>query len=145
MKESGSSARTFVKVKENRSGQMDPCMKDGGKITKLTAKEDSFTLMEMSMMVNGSTTKPMDLEYTAILTVPSMKDIGRKISSMEMVSRPGQMVPSMRVNTSKARRMVREDLHGLTDQLTTECFTRTIFKVLANITGLMEENITDSG
>lgn len=41
------------KVKEDRSGQMDPCMKVGGLITKPTVLVDLFMLMVMFTMVNG--------------------------------------------------------------------------------------------
>ena len=41
-------------------------MKVGGKITKLTEKEDLFMLMGMSMMASGRTTRLMDMVSTAI-------------------------------------------------------------------------------
>lgn len=142
---SGSSARTFVKAKVNRSGQMAPCMKDGGKKTKLMAKVDLSMPMETSTMDNGSTTKPMDLVSTAILMEPSTKDTGRRISSMETDWRPGQMVPSTKVSTFKARKMERVDSPGLTDPPIMEFSTKTIFKEQANTTGPMEESTTVYG
>lgn len=144
-KESGSLAKTSVKEKVDRSGQMAPCMKAGGKITKPTEKVDLSMLMEMFMTVNGSMIRLMDLESTAILTVPSMKVTGKRISNTEMDSRPGQMVPSTRVNTSKVRKMVRADSLGLMAQHITESSMRTIFKVLVNTTGQTEESTTVSG
>lgn len=49
----GLSAQRSDKVKVDRSGQMAPCTKVGGKITKPTVLEDSFMLMVMFMMANG--------------------------------------------------------------------------------------------
>lgn len=49
----GLSAQRSDKVKVDRSGQMAPCTKVGGKITKPTVLVDSFMLMVMFMMVNG--------------------------------------------------------------------------------------------
>ena len=40
MTENGSKAKILDKVKEDRFGQTDQCMRDGGKITKPTEKED---------------------------------------------------------------------------------------------------------
>ena len=145
MKESGLSAKTSVKEKEGRSGQMALCTRAGGKITKPMEKEDLSMLMEMSMMVNGLMIRPTDSEFTAILTEPSMRDSGKKISNMEMVLRPGQMVPSTRANMFKERKMVRADSHGLMALLIMEYSTRTISKELDNTTGPMAESITVSG
>ena len=50
----------------SKCGQMVLCMKDGGKITKQMAKEDSFMLTETFMMDTGKTTKLMDKEFTHI-------------------------------------------------------------------------------
>lgn len=120
-------------------------MKAGGKTTKQTAKEDLFMQMEMSMMANGSTIRPMDLECIAILTELNTRDSGKRISNMETVSRHGQMVPSMRANMFKERKTARVDSLGLMAQLITEYSTKTISKEQANTTGPMAENITVSG
>ena len=79
----GSSEKRSDKERVVRFGLMAPCMKDGGKIIKLTEKEDLFTLMEMCMMVPGLTIRLTVLECTVTLTEPNMKDIGKKINSMD--------------------------------------------------------------
>ena len=66
MMESGSKAKMSDKEKEDKFGQMAPCMKAGGRITKPMEKEDSFMLMEMFTMANGLMIKPMDSESIAI-------------------------------------------------------------------------------
>lgn len=58
--------KTSDKVREDKSGLMDLCMRDGGKITKLMVKEDLSMLMEMFMMGNGLTIKLMALGSTVI-------------------------------------------------------------------------------
>ena len=70
---------------------------------------------------------------------------GKRISNTVMVSRPGQMVLSMKANTSRAKKMEMVDLHGLTDQPTTVFSTRITSKVPVNIIGPMVENITVYG
>lgn len=47
-----------------RSGLMDLAMRDIGRITRLMAEVDLFTLMEMSTKVNGKMIKPMETECT---------------------------------------------------------------------------------
>jgi len=66
MMESGSKVRTFVKARAVRYGQMVPCTKVGGKITKQMAKEGSSMLMVMSMMVNGRMIRHMVMESIVI-------------------------------------------------------------------------------
>ena len=44
------------------------------------------------MMATGKMTKLMALEYTVILMVHAIRDIGKRISSMDRALRPGQMV-----------------------------------------------------
>lgn len=145
MKASGSLERILGKAKEDRFGLMVPCTKAGGKITRPMERVGLFTPTETSMTASGSMTRHMALVSIAIWMAPSTRDIGKKISSMETVLRPGQMVPSTRVNTYKARRMAREDSLGLMDQLTTEFSTRTTFKAMESIIGLMAESIMDFG
>ena len=145
MKASGSSEKKPAKAREGRSGPMDPCMKDGGKITKRTAREDLSMLMEMSMMASGSTIRLMASESTAIWTEPSTRATGRKISSTEMVLRPGQTAPSMKDSTSKERRMEKVASLGLTAPHTMEFFTRIIFKAQVNTIGPTVESITVYG
>ena len=59
-KENGLFTEILDKEKEDKYGQMAQCMKDGGKIIKLTVEEDLFMQMETFMMVNGSMIKLME-------------------------------------------------------------------------------------
>jgi hypothetical protein len=51
-------------AEENKFGEMDQFIKESSTITWPTAKADSFILVEMSMKVNGSTTKPKEKVFT---------------------------------------------------------------------------------
>ena len=66
MMESGSPEKTSDKVKEDKFGQMVPCMRDGGRIIKPMERVDLFMPGEMFMMANGSMIKPTDLVSIAI-------------------------------------------------------------------------------
>jgi hypothetical protein len=66
IKENGLRTKKLDRGKAYKYGQMDLCMKDGGKIIKQMEKVDLFTLMVISMMVIGKTIKPMGLECTHI-------------------------------------------------------------------------------
>jgi hypothetical protein len=67
-------------------------MKGGGKTTKLMEREDLFMLMGMSMMDIGRMTKHTGMVCMPIQTVPDMRAIGKKISSLVKVSKHGLMV-----------------------------------------------------
>ena len=71
-------------------------------------------LMGTFMKANGSTTKPMALEYTFIIMVRSMRATGWIIFKMEQGLNSGQMVVNTRGNTNKERSMVKEYIHGQT-------------------------------
>lgn len=53
MMETGFLEKILDKVKEDKFGPMDQCMKAGGKIIKLMEKVDLFMQMEMCMMDSG--------------------------------------------------------------------------------------------
>lgn len=59
MMENGFKERTSDKARVAKYGQTALCMKVGGKIIKLTEKEDLFMLTVMSTMVNGKMTRHM--------------------------------------------------------------------------------------
>ena len=143
--ENGSLERMSGKEKEDKSGQMDQCMRAGGKIIRLMAREDLSMLMVMFMMGNGSMIRHMDSESTAILTVPNMRATGKKINNTVMVLRHGLMVLDMKANIFKERSMDTEDSHGLTEALITESSSKTTFKEKEYITGLTRENMMALG
>jgi hypothetical protein len=60
MRENGLRIKKSGRAKVVRSGLTGPCMRDGGWIIKQTEREGLFTLMEMSMTVNGLMIKLMD-------------------------------------------------------------------------------------
>ena len=102
-------------------------------------------LMEMYMMDNGLTIKPMALESIVILTVQNMKDIGKKINNMVTDWKPGQMAPNTKANTFKEKNMEPEGSHGLMEVPIMVILLKTTSKVKENITGLMEESTTVTG
>lgn len=66
----------------------------------------------------GSTIRHMVVELTSIWTVPNTSATGKRINSMAMVSKPGQMLPNMKATTNSARSMESVLLSGPTDQPT---------------------------
>lgn len=87
----------------------------------------------------------MDKVFIAILTVPDMKENGKKINNTEWVLKPGPMAPNSKASMFKERSTVKELSLGLMDPLIPDNSLRIIFKVTVNITGQMEENSTDHG
>lgn len=87
----------------SRYGQMDRCTKVTGWITKQMAREDSSTPMVMSTTEAGKMIKHTVMAFTAILTVRATWVTGRKTSSTEKVSKPGQTAQAIKVNMSKAK------------------------------------------
>ena len=120
-------------------GPMAPSMRVNGKRTRPTEKEDSFMQMVMSTTACGLMIRHMVMVYTVIWTVLSMKVIGRKISSMVLALRHGQMVPSMMVTTSTARNMDKVVLPGQMAARITVNSKKTTSRDMEHIIGLMEE------
>ena len=89
--ENGSKVQISDKVKEYKLGQMVPCMRVGGKTTKLMVKADLSMLMEISMTVSGRMIRLTDLEFTLIWMELDMRVNGRKISNMGKVWKHGLM------------------------------------------------------
>jgi hypothetical protein len=139
-KENGSLEKISNKEKEHRSGQMDPSMMAGGRTTKPMAKVDLFMRMEMSTMVPGLTIKLMDLGITFILTDPIIKENGRKICSMDLGSRLGQMVLSIMVTTCMDRNMALGISFLLMVQLILDLFLKTCLKATVNTTSMTVGN-----
>ena len=131
--------------KVNRFGQMVPCMKVGGEITRPTVKVDLFTPMVTYMMETGLMIKLTDLVFTAISTEQNMKANGKKTNNMVMVLKPGQMVQDIKANTFKERNTAKVNSHGPMVALSLDSLSTTISRVLANTTGQMEENSMDLG
>ena len=72
-------------------------MKESGNITMLVERESSSILMAISMMVNGSTTRPMASGFTLMLRELATKGTGKRISNTVMESRHGQKAQNMKV------------------------------------------------
>ena len=72
-------------------------MKESGNIIMLVERESFSIPMVISMMVNGSTTRPMVLEFTLTLREPDTKGTGKRINSTAMESRHGQKAQNMKV------------------------------------------------
>ena len=106
--ENGSLERMSGKEKEDKSGQMDLCMRAGGKIIKPMAREDLSMLMVMFMMGNGSMIRHMDSESTAILTVPSMRANGEMEKCMDKAPLNLQMEVSLKGSGTETKLMAKE-------------------------------------
>jgi len=102
IKENGSLKRTRKIEEEFRSGLMEAGTMGFGGTEWQTAKDASFMLRVMSTKESGPMTKLTDMEFTRISTEADTKDSGFKISSTATELNSGQMVQSMKDNTSKA-------------------------------------------
>lgn len=72
-------------------------MKENFTIIYLMAEESLFMQMEISMKGNGMKDKQKDLELFIINWMESMKESGKKMYSMDMVNKNGQMDQDMKV------------------------------------------------
>ena len=97
---------------------MDPCIKAGGKIIRLTEREDLYTPTVISTMAIGKMIRLMGTEFTVIWMVPDTKVTGKKISSTVKVLKPGLMEQATMETMSKERNTVLESSPGLTVALT---------------------------
>ncbi len=127
MKEIGMFLITLVMVKECKSGLMGQSMRDTGGSTRLTEEEDSFMQMAMFTKENGRKTKLTAMAFTSIRMEPSMRVIGKKISSMDMEKKHGQMELAMKENIEKEKKTAMGNSFGQTAQHTTESSLTTIF------------------
>lgn len=74
----------------------------------------------MCTRVNGTTTKPTDMEYTLMVKVLAMKANGVMTSNMAKVWKLGQRVLVMKVNMYCQKKKVLESTNGLMDPLMKE-------------------------
>ena len=93
--------------KANKSGWMDHDTRANGRTEKLMAMESFTTQMVTFMKETGLTTRLTEMEHTLMLMEQSMSDSGVMTSSMALAWRPGLMVQSTKVLTTKERRMER--------------------------------------
>jgi len=100
MREIGLLEQKSGRAREDRSYPMDHSMKVGGQIIKLTGKVGSLTLMATFMMANGLMIRHTASVYILILMERSMKDTGKRISSMDTGRRPGLMERDIKGSTS---------------------------------------------
>ena len=84
-------------------------------------------LMVTSTRESGRMIRPMALAGISTRMGRSMKGIGRKTSSMDMVKKPGLMARAMRETIKTARRMERASSCGRMDRLTRDNLWTIIF------------------
>lgn len=133
------------RARELKYGQTAPCMKDGGKITKQTVKEDSSMLMETSTMDSGKMIRLTGTVSIAISMEPDTKATGKKTSNMEKASKHGLMVPATKVITWKARSMVKVNSPGLMEALIMGNSLRITLTGSVSMNGQTEESSKESG
>jgi hypothetical protein len=78
---------------------MEPSIRAVGLIINFKEGPLLSILMVVYLMVNGLTTRLMDLEYIHIKMVESMKGTGSMICKMVMDSKNGQMEVTIKVNS----------------------------------------------
>ena len=99
---------------EYNSGLMVPDMRDYGKIIELMEKASSLILMETFMMVNGSTTRLMGMEFITILMELCMRVDGETIFSMERAKNHGLINLYTRGSIWQERSMEQVSIAGTT-------------------------------
>ena len=103
------------KDSENRFGAMDQSMKDFGHLTWPTGKEDSSTLVVISMKVNGLTVSPMDMEGIYTTRDLRLKENGNRINNLDMELKLGQMAQDSKAITNLEGNMELVPFTGLMD------------------------------
>lgn len=126
-------------------GQMEQCIRDTGKMEKHLAKVNLHMSMEMSMMDSGQMIKPVVEESIFITMAPATKENGQMITNTAMEFRNGLTVVVIRVCISKVKNMDKENMFGETAAFITETGSKTKLQVLANMCGLMDEDILEIG
>ena len=81
--------------------QMELNMKVNGEIIRQMERGNSGTLMEMCMKEIGRMTRLTALAFIFMLMEPNMKEIGRMICKMDGELKVGQMVAGMKEATEK--------------------------------------------
>ena len=110
---------------EHNCGRMVPVTKVNGAMTKLTARENWYTPMEMFTKVIGSMIKQKGKVSIRMRMVLFMKANGKMTSSTDKVSNRGQMAPGTKEHTRTARRRDKEDLPLLMEASIRVNFTKT--------------------
>ena len=100
MKVSGCKMKIKKTEEVYKYGQMVQDMMDSGKMELLKDTEGWFMPRETYMKVNGWMTKLMVMVSTLTLMEASMKVNGLMISNMDLESKDGQMVLSMKEHMS---------------------------------------------
>jgi hypothetical protein len=88
-------------VQEFKSGLMEQSMKELGRIIKLMGRASFGMQMGMSTKVNGKKIRLTATESIFMLTVQSMKDIGRMIYKMDSEWNHGLMAAGMKAGIKK--------------------------------------------
>lgn len=130
---SGLAASEMAMVYKN--GQMVHSMRANGKTTELTAKENSLTSTETSMMENGLMIKLMVTESIIISTVLNTRVNGETICNMVKEKRVGLMDLCTKGNTWPVRSMEWVCIVGTTAPNTMESGMRIKSKVLVHTVG----------
>jgi hypothetical protein len=92
----------------SRYGLTDRNMKVNGNKTRLTARVNSFMLMEMFMRASGRMIRLMAMVLILTPMGQLISESGKTISSMVKELRHGPTVPSMKANILKGKSMARE-------------------------------------
>jgi hypothetical protein len=87
----------------------------------------------------------VDSVYTPTLKDLDMRAAGKTISSTVQAMKPGQRVPAIEASIVEAKKKVKESISGLTGQFMKASGETTRLMASASTSGLMAENIMDSG
>ena len=116
-----------------------------GNLIKRADRASFITQKAMFTKVVELITRRMASEFTQLLKVNVMKDIGRMVSSMDITLRPCYMVPSMKANTKWVKKKARVNTHTRMEQFTKVSLLTIWSKDMANKSLKMARSTTDNG
>lgn len=130
---------------EGKHGPMEQFIREIGLIIKLMVQGNLFMSMVMYMMVSGLMTKHKAMELTITAMEQSIKDNGKKINSMDLEYKHGQMVAVIKEITKWGRNQVKVNTFGKMVVHMKETGQIIVLLEKDDIYGQMDENIKGIG
>ena len=131
--------------KEFKHGLMVVYIKVNGEIIKQMEEENLYIQIKIFMMENGLMISHKDMEYFSIIMVQDIKVIGKMTFNMALVNKYGLTDDIIKVNISKVKNRVKENINGLIILYMMDNGNKIKLKGLENIIGQMENHIKDFG
>ena len=133
------------KVMEFKNGLTEQHIWDNGNKINQMVLENLLTLMEIIMKAHGKITRQMEMEFIVEKMEDIIKVSGKMINLMDMVSNNGVMVIFIKEILIKAKNKAKELIAGQMDHNMMVIGIMEKYKVLENISIMMEEFFKDNG